>query len=98
MSAPRNAAAQSSRTRRPYSTNVYATRQRVKRAGFAELRFAFVRHGTLTDKFLRLDEEIEDFSGQWMPFPTTQPMGVSAKIEDQLDRIEEQAKMLPLEG
>jgi len=39
-------------------------RQRVKRAGFVELRSALVRFGgPLTAQFLQLDKEIEDFAG-----------------------------------
>jgi hypothetical protein len=42
-------------------------RQRVRRAGFAELRNAFVRFGERhTSEFFQLDKEIEDFAGQFM--------------------------------
>ena len=41
----------------------YVIRQRVKRAGFIELRHAFLRFGgTRTAEFLQLDKEIEDLS------------------------------------
>jgi len=50
------------------SAEAYAVRHRVKRAGFAELRSAFLRFGGAdTAKFLKLDKEIEDFAGQWTP-------------------------------
>ena len=50
-----------------HSPRAYAARQRVKRAGFAELRGAFLRFGgPLTEPFLRLDEEIDDYSSQWI--------------------------------
>jgi hypothetical protein len=83
---------------RNHSPQAYVVRQRVKRAGFAELRGAFLRFGgTLTAEFLRLDKEIEDFSAQWEQtynaqagFPT-QPIGVNHGIREQLDRIEQQA-------
>jgi hypothetical protein len=92
-----------------HSTNAYVMRQRVKRAGFAELRTAFVRFGgpTLTDKFLQLDKEIEEFAGQWMPQSHSGPggtvvpmphLGVNAGIQDQLNRIEQQAKDLRYEA
>jgi hypothetical protein len=73
-------------------------RQRVKRAGFTELRNAFLRFGgPLTAQFLQLDKEIEDFAGQSMTafnpasgFPM-QPIGVNAGLREQLNRIEQQA-------
>jgi hypothetical protein len=80
----------------------YLVRQRVKRAGFAELRSALVRsEGMLTAKFLQLDKEIEDFAGRWVePLPhqglggvlIPQPRkGVTAGLQEQLERIEQQA-------
>jgi hypothetical protein len=73
-----------------------------KRAGFAELRNAFLRFGgSNTAQFLQLDKEIEDFAGQSiaaLPTPartlTGSPMqfvGVNAGLAEQLDRIELQA-------
>jgi hypothetical protein len=61
-----------------YSMEAYAVRQRVKRAGFPELRGAFLRFGgPLTALFLRLDKDIEDFtvytntqSCYWVPWAT----------------------------
>jgi hypothetical protein len=90
---------------RAHSSQAYVVRQRVKRAGFAELRGAFLGFGgTLTAQFLQLDKEIEDFSAQWMPtynqatgFPT-QPLGVNAGIWEQLNRIEQQAQLLRYEA
>jgi hypothetical protein len=78
----------------------YAMRQRVKRAGFAELRTAFLRFGERhTTEFLQLDKEIEDFAGQFMTKvnPTTGYQtftGVHAGLYEQLDRIERQATNL----
>jgi hypothetical protein len=74
-----------------YSPQAYAVRQRVKRAGFTELRNAFLRFGgPLTAQFLQLDKEIEDFAGQsttaFNPasgFPM-QSMGVNAGLREQL--------------
>jgi hypothetical protein len=88
-----------------YSTQAYAVRQRVKRAGFTELRNAFVHFGgPLTAQFLQLDKEIEDFAGQSMTsfnpasgFPM-QPTGVNAGIQEQLNRIEQQAQLLRYEA
>lgn len=85
----------------PQTREAYIIRQRVKRAGFAELRNAFLRFGgTRTTEFLQLDKEIEDFGAQWMQtysptsgFPT-QPIGTNAGIYEQLDHIEQQAKEL----
>src|SRR6516164_5766245 len=85
----------------PQTREAYIIRQRVKRAGFAELRNAFLRFGgTRTTEFLQLDKEIEDFGAQWMQtynpgsgFPT-HPIGANAEIYEQLDRIEQQAKGL----
>jgi len=79
----------------------YAIRQRVKRAGFIELRHAFLRFGgTRTTEFLQLDKEIEDLSAQCTTpinpgsgFPMS-PVGVSAGLFEQLDRIERQATEL----
>lgn len=85
---------------RAYSTNAYAVRQRVKRTGFPELRAAFLHQGgpSLTKMFLRLDKEIEDFAGQWIPASPTLATGVNAGIEEQLERIEEQARLLQHEA
>lgn len=85
-----------------YSTNAYAVRQRVKRTGFAELRPAFLRFGGATTgkKFLQLDQEIEDFSVQWVPDYNSAtglpgpPLGADAGIQDHLNRIDQQAKDL----
>jgi hypothetical protein len=80
-----------------YTAEAYAVGQRVKRAGFAELRTAFVRFGERhTSEFLQLDKEIEDFAGRFMtpanPATGFQHFtGVNAGIAEQLDRIEEQA-------
>lgn len=68
-----------------YTGMAYDVSQYVKqRAGFAELRAAFLHHGgsTLTDTFLQLDKEIENFDG----------------ISEQLDHIEKQAMMLQFEA
>jgi hypothetical protein len=79
----------------------YIIRQRVKRAGFAELRSAFLRFGgTRTTEFLQLDKEIEDFGAQWIQTYSpstglpTQPFGTNTGIDEQLDGIERQAKEL----
>jgi hypothetical protein len=85
-----------------HSTNSYAVRQRVKRTGFAELRPAFLRFGGATTgkKFLQLDQEIEDFSVQWVPDYNSAtglpgpPLGADAGIQDHLNRIDQQAKDL----
>jgi hypothetical protein len=83
-----------------YSAQAYMMRQRVKRAGFAELRNAFVRFGERhTSEFLQLDKEIEDFAEQVMTrvTPATgfqQFIGVNDGLQEQLDRIEEQANKL----
>ena len=88
------------------SVQAYAVRQRVKRAGFNELRNAFLRFGeTRTSQFLQLDKEIEDFAGQCMPSPPMHlgpagvvipqpPVGINAGLEEQLARIEQQANEL----
>src|SRR5262249_36276557 len=85
----------------PYSAEAYAVRQRVKRAGFAELRGGFLRFGgTQTSQFLELDKEIEDFAAQWMSAYNSgsglpmRPIGVNAGLWEQLDRIERQALSL----
>ncbi len=52
----------------------------------------------LTDKFLQLDKEIEAFTGQWMLYSPTQPMGVNAGIQEQLNCIEQQAELLRCEA
>jgi hypothetical protein len=55
-----------------HSAEAYAARQRVKRAGFVELRNALVGFGgLLTAQFLQLDKEIEDFAEQFIT--TTNP-------------------------
>jgi hypothetical protein len=83
-----------------YSARVYVVRQRVKRAGFAELRNAFVRFGDQhTSEFLQLDKEIEAFAGQFRTHFNASIgfqvcTGVNAGVEVQLDRIEEQANKL----
>jgi hypothetical protein len=75
-------------------------RQRVRRAGFAELRNAFVRFGERhTSEFFQLDKEIEDFAGQFMTQvnPATgfqHFIGINDGLQEQLDRIEEQANKL----
>ncbi len=92
------------------SVAAYAVRQRIKRAGFAELRTAFLRFGgtTLTDKFLRLDKEAEDFSSQCRMRISTpqsqltgtppQAVGTNARIDEALQRIEQQATELRYEA
>ena len=86
----------------PNSPEAYAVRQRIKRAGFGELRDGFLRFGgTLTAQFLQLDKEIEDFAGQWArriprtgtygDFIVMPPEGSNAGLLAQLDRIEQQA-------
>ncbi len=91
------------------SVQAYAVRQRIKRAGFAELRTAFLRFGgtTLTDKFLRLDKEIEDFASQYqMRSPPTreliglppQGLGTNAGIDEGLQSIQQQATDLRYEA
>src|SRR6516164_11374331 len=83
-----------------HSPQAYAARQRVKRTGFAELRGAFLRFGgPLTEPFLRLDKEIDDYSSQWITrfnpvSSTSQNIGVSAGLHPQLDSIERQATTL----
>jgi hypothetical protein len=84
-----------------HSPQAYAARQRVKRAGFAELRGAFLRFGgPLTEPFLRLDNEIDDYSSQWITSvvnpvsSATHNIGVSAGVYPQLDSIERQAMTL----
>jgi uncharacterized protein YfiM (DUF2279 family) len=77
----------------------YQVRQRVKRAGFAELRGAFLRFGgPNTAQFLQLDEEIEDFAGQWemgLSGGVSTRFGLNAgELEKQLARIEQQALAL----
>jgi hypothetical protein len=79
----------------------YVIRQRVKRAGFDELRSAFLRFGgTKTTEFLQLDKEIEDFGAHWTQTYSpatglpTQPISTDAAIYEQLDRIEQLAKQL----
>jgi hypothetical protein len=91
------------RERNRYSPEAYTIRQRIKRAGFAELRTGFLRFGgTLTTPlFLQLDKKIEDFAVRWRegvpllgttPIPIPQPPeGANAELEEQLDRIEQQA-------
>jgi hypothetical protein len=91
-----------------HSAPAYAIRQRVKRVGFAELRSALVRFGgPLTAQFLQLDTEIEVFAGQWMPqshsgpggtVVPVPPLGVNAGLQEQLDRIEQQAIALRYEA
>jgi hypothetical protein len=83
-----------------HSPQAFEARQRVKRAGFAELRGAFLRFGgPLTEPFLRLDKEIDDYSSQWIPrvnrvSGASQNIGVSADVYPQLDSIEHQAMTL----
>jgi hypothetical protein len=78
-----------------YSAPAYAVRQRVKRTGFIELRSAFLHFGggTLTEKFLQLDKEIEIFAEQFMMGGLNAPplIGVNAGLSEQLARIEQQA-------
>ena len=82
------------------AAQAYATRQRVKRAGFNELRNAFLRFGgPRTYQFLQLDKEIENFAGQFMtgvnPTSGSQTfIGIPDGIAEQLDRIEQQANQL----
>jgi hypothetical protein len=83
----------------PYSMQAYAMRQRVKRAGFAELRNAFVRFGERqTSEFLKLDKEIKDFGEKVLTqvhsVRGTEFVGLNAGLHQQLDRIEEQANKL----
>jgi hypothetical protein len=79
------------------SRAAYEVRQRIKRAGFAELRGAFLRFGgTLTAPFLHLDSEIEDFAAQWINVPSAtgpDPVreGAHARLHEQLDQIRQQA-------
>jgi hypothetical protein len=77
-----------------YSAPAYAMRQRVKRTGFIELRSAFLHFGggTLTRKFLKLDNEIEIFAEQFMMGANDRTLiGVNAGLSEQLDRIQQQA-------
>jgi hypothetical protein len=78
-----------------YSIQAAAVRQRVRRAGFTELRGAFLRFGgsLTTLLFLQLDKEIEDFAGLAIDRATGAPMhmGVNAGLEEQLDLIEQRA-------
>jgi hypothetical protein len=84
----------------------YAVRQRVKRAGFTELRSAFLRFGgaLTTLLFLQLDKEIEDFAGERMTSINSAsglPMraqDANAGLWEQLDRIEQQAIALRAEA
>ena len=87
---------------RPNTPEAYSVRQRVNRAGFSELRNGFLRFGgTLTVQFLQLDKEIDDFTGQCTPVPprlradgvvvAMPSLGLNAGLEEQLDRIEQQA-------
>jgi hypothetical protein len=87
------------------SVQAYDVRQQIKRTGFPELRPAFLRFGgtSLTEKFLRLDKEIEDFSAQYLTPPAHSPfhtpfLGINAGLEEQLDRIEQQAQELRSEA
>jgi hypothetical protein len=72
----------------------------VKRAGFNELRNAFLRFGgPQTYRFLQLDKEIENFAAQFTThsnpvnrLPTF--IGMPAGIPEELDRIEQQANQL----
>jgi hypothetical protein len=93
-----------------YSVQAYAVRQRVKGAGFDELRNALLRFGgPRTSEFLQLDKEIldkeiEDFTGQCMESTPRiaasgavipqPPVGLNAGLEEQLARIEQQANEL----
>jgi hypothetical protein len=88
-----------------YSVQAYAVRQRVKRAGFTELRSAFLRFGgsLTTLLFLQLDKEIEDFAGRAMTSINSATgasiqMGVNAGLEEQLDLIEQRAIALRAEA
>jgi hypothetical protein len=84
----------------PDTPQAFRARQRIKRAGFTELRGAFLRiGGPLTEKFLRLDTEIANFAEQWMDVAVNTShnlarLGAHAGFSEQLDRIEQQATAL----
>jgi signal transduction histidine kinase len=79
----------------------YVIRQRMKRAGFAELRHAFLHFGgTQTAEFLQLDKQIEDLAAQCSTpinpgsgFPMSS-VGRNEGLFEQLDLIEHQAREL----
>ena len=84
----------------PDTPQAFRARQRIKRAGFTELRGAFLRIGSpLTERFLRLDTEIANFAEQWMDVAVNTShnlarLGAHAGFSEQLDRIEQQATAL----
>lgn len=90
---------------RRVSPEAYEERQRVKRAGFAELRGAFLLFGgTFTKLFLQLDKEIEDFAAQCGPerqyfvSGSSRFVGLNEGLRDQLNRIEQLAMALRREA
>ena len=86
-----------------HSAEAYEARYRIRRAGFAELRAGCLRFGgPLTDRFLSLDEAIDDlalapFIANPGTYGGTQNLGLNAGLGEQLGTIEQQAKTLRLE-
>jgi hypothetical protein len=84
-------------TREAHSPQAYEMRQRVKRAGFAGLRGAFLRFAGPLTEFFRLDKEIDDYSSQWiLRWSSTnaganQKLGLNSGLLEQLGSIEQQA-------
>jgi hypothetical protein len=78
------------------SPEAYQARQQIRKTSFADLRSAYLKLGSeLTEPFLRLDNEIDDFASQWRPARRPDGpvfrIGLHAKFHEQLDRIKVQA-------
>jgi hypothetical protein len=76
----------------------YQARQRVKKPAFEDLRSACLRlGGRLTEPFLRLDKNIDDFAADWIAVPSAgDPIrkGTNAGLVTELRTIELQAVAL----
>jgi hypothetical protein len=86
----------------PHSPECYQGRRRIRRNGFAEIRGACIQvGGSLSDLFLRLDGEIDDFSSEIFEIifqdGTKTMLGRHAGYYVQLDRIELMANEIQLE-
>ena len=84
---------------RDYTMPAYQARQRIKKSGFAELREACLRHGgQLTAPFLHLDNDIDNFTGDWRPGQSVTGvairLGKGEGLSEELDRLDRQATFL----
>ena len=81
------------------SQDAYQARQRIRKSSFPDLRNACLKlGGQLTEPFLRLENDIDDFAAKWQialaPNGLTFRTGWHFGFNEQLERIEIQARAL----